>query len=635
MASTAVRFRVLAIVLAAPAALLAWSQHAAGDPPRRPVTIPPERLGDAPAATSAEQDPEARSQGLRLPLGSYVSIQVNVDVLGQNIVGDAANEPSIAVNPVNRANLAIGWRQFDTISSNFRQAGWAWTMDGGETWTFPGSLTPGTFRSDPVLDTDANGSFYYQSLKSNFTMDVFKSTDGGVTFGPPIASFGGDKNWMVVDKSGSIGDGHVYGVWREAFGCCGPSIFTRSINAGASYQNPVPVQRSPGLGTMAVGPNGEVYVTGVDELGTGEMVSVRSLNARNSGQSPTFVGLTVDLGGDLVFGGPPNPGGLLGQANVAADHSLGPSRGNVYILSTVDPFPSQGSQPTAVHVIRSEDGGSSWSAPLRVNDDPPNNGAWHWMAAHSVAPNSRIDAIWNDTRNSGQPTVSQLFYAYSYDEGRTWSPNVAVSPPFNSTVGWPSQNKIGDYYTIVSDLSGADVAYSATFNGEQDVYYIRVFPDCNGNGTSDVDDTAGGGSSDCNGNSIPDSCEAATGCGPAGFVPDGSDEEDVPLLLAKTGGATISLTWGASCKITDQDYGVYEGTIGGTFASHTKKLCSTGGDTAAEFLPGAGNRYYLVVPQSVENEGSYGKTSAGGQRPVGIQVCLPRLIGTCLGSGGG
>src|SRR4051812_43384892 len=33
------------------------------------------------------------------PYGVFVSYQVNVDASGNNIVGDAANEPSIAVDP--------------------------------------------------------------------------------------------------------------------------------------------------------------------------------------------------------------------------------------------------------------------------------------------------------------------------------------------------------------------------------------------------------------------------------------------------------------------------------------------------------------------------------------------------------
>src|SRR5262249_31933890 len=80
-------------------------------------------------------------------------------------------------------------------------------------------------------------------------------------------------------------------------------------------------------------------------------------------------------------------------------------------------------------------------------------------------------------------TDSQLFYSYSTDGGVTWSPNVAVSNPFNPFEGYPNQNKIGDYITIVSDNTGGKVAHLATFNfnttrgqHEEDVYLLRVFP---------------------------------------------------------------------------------------------------------------------------------------------------------------
>ena len=57
------------------------------------------------------------------PYGAFISYQVNVDANGMNIVGDAANEPSISVDPTDGNKIAIGWRQFDTWTSNFREAG--------------------------------------------------------------------------------------------------------------------------------------------------------------------------------------------------------------------------------------------------------------------------------------------------------------------------------------------------------------------------------------------------------------------------------------------------------------------------------------------------------------------------------
>ena len=61
------------------------------------------------------------------PHGVFISYQVNVDANGNNIVGDAANECSISVDPTNTSKMAIGWRQFDSVLSNFRQGGWGYT----------------------------------------------------------------------------------------------------------------------------------------------------------------------------------------------------------------------------------------------------------------------------------------------------------------------------------------------------------------------------------------------------------------------------------------------------------------------------------------------------------------------------
>ena len=463
-----------------------------------------ETLDDPPAASAARDDPSARTPGMRARRGGFVSVQVNVDGAGQNIVGDAGNEPSIAIDPLNPDSIVIGWRQFDNVASNFRQAGWAFSNDGGQSWTFPGVIEPGIFRSDPVLDTDSTGTFYYNSLKNDFSMDVFKSFDGGQSWPDDAPAFGGDKNWMAVDKTGGVGDGHVYGTWQRNFNCCGLSVFTRSTDGAASFEFPVPVTNTPSFGTMAVGPDGTVYSSGVREADLVNFAVSRSTDARDSGSSPTFSGVLVPLGGTMGFSSGPNPAGLLGQANVAVDASGGPTDGNVYLLSSVNP---SGSDPLDVFFARSTDGGATWAPPVRVNDDAQASGMYQWFGTLSVAPNGRLDAVWNDNRNSGQTNISELFYAYSWDAGDTWLGNVPVSPSFDSFVGWPNQNKLGDYYTMISDASGGSLAWAATFNGEQDVYFLRVFPDCNDNGTSDVDDILGGGSSDSDGNNIPDECE--------------------------------------------------------------------------------------------------------------------------------
>ncbi len=403
--------------------------------------------------------------------GVNTSVQVNVDASGNNIVGDAANEPSIAVDLTSSNRIAIGWRQFDTITDSFRQAGYGYSSDGGATWD-ASVIDPGLFRSDPVLDSDAQGNFYYNSLGvpgGNFACDVFRSSNGGETWDAGVFANGGDKQWMAIDRTAGLGSGNVYSNWTEAFSCCGPTSFTRSTDGGDSYDAPISTPGQPFWGTTAVGPAGEVYVAGI--LG-GSFSVVKSTTLRDPGLTPAFDSTTaIDLGGTATSSTGPNPGGLLGQVWVAVDTGGGPRSGWVYVLMSVNP---PGADPLDVHLIRSEDGGATWSAPVRINDDPAGTDAWQWFGTLSVAPNGRLDVIWNDSRADPGGFDSELTYSFSEDGGVTWSANEAVSPAFDPHLGWPQQNKIGDYYDMVSEDEAVHVAYSATFNGEQDVYYIRL-----------------------------------------------------------------------------------------------------------------------------------------------------------------
>jgi len=440
----------------------------------------------------------------------YQSVQVNVDANGKNIVGDAANEPSLAVDPTNPNRIVIGWRQFDSIQSDFREAGWAYSKTNGRSWTFPGVLEQNVFRSDPVLAADAQGNFYYCSLRntSPYTCQMFKSTNHGVSWVGPIPAYGGDKEWMEIDRTGGIGEGNLYVAWDYA-GCCGNNWFTRSTDGGLTYMTPIEIPTRPYWGTVAIGPNGEVYISG-GANGSNVFRCVRSSNAKDPKVTPVFeLAVTVDLGGTFRYylqGNTPNPEGLLGQVWIAVDRSDGPTRGYVYMLSSVDP---PGNDPMDVMFARSTDGGQTWSSPKRINDDAPGTNAWQWYGTLAVAPNGRLDVIWNDTRNGGgDPRLSEVFYSSSNDGGATWSKNEPITPQFNSHLGWPIQRKLGDYYDMKSDKVGASVAYAATFNGEEDVYYLRIGDyDCNGNGIPDQRDIAEGRSTDLNHNGIPDECE--------------------------------------------------------------------------------------------------------------------------------
>src|SRR6266480_756283 len=437
-----------------------------------PRNEPLEKYDNPPAPPrKIETSPRMISQ-----FGAFISHQVNVNASGLNILGDAANECSISVDPTNLSKMTIAWRQFNNVISNFRQAGWAYTTDGGTTWTFPGVLENNVFRSDPVTNSDETGKFFYLSLQSDqaqsfFCDDVWRSTNSGQSWTQGGPAHGGDKEWFTVDKTNSTGHGFQYQFWTGFFSC-DSGEFSRSTDGGVTWMNPINIPNNPQWGTPDVDSNGNLFIGGGN--GGSQFRCIRSSNPKNGGVTPTFdQNISVSLGGSLVQGGI-NGVGLCGQLFLAIDRSGTATNNNIYMLASVQPTGSNNG--TDVMFSRSTNGGLSFSGLHRVNDDPINHNKWHWLGTLSVAPNGRIDSVWLDTRNAANNTDSQLFYSYSTDAGNTWSPNIAVSNAFNPFLGYPNQNKIGDYITIVSDNTGGDVAYPATFNLEEDVYYVRVVP---------------------------------------------------------------------------------------------------------------------------------------------------------------
>ena len=417
-----------------------------------------------------------RSPAYNVRNSTFFTSQVNVDSNGDNIVGDAANEPSIAVDPTNPNRIVIGWRQFDTTSNNFRQAGYGYSVDGGLTWTFPGVLNPGVFRSDPVLDFDADGNFYYNSLQGDFTCDVFTIDDGGVVWGPAVQAKGGDRQWMRVDHTTGASGGHNYSFWNSSFTTCSPGSFTRSTDGSDSFEDCVTIDGDPRWGTLAVDGDGILYAAGVSNL-TGDVVVTKSTTARDASITPvTWDSFSVvDLDGFLTAGPPLNPSGLWGQYWVDVDASGGAGDGNVYVCSTV--VRSSNSDPADVMFARSTDGGVTFEPPIRINTDASTSNH-QWFGTMSVAPNGRIDVIWLDTRDAPGGTVdSVLYYTFSEDQGDTWASEEAISVAFDPTIGYPQQSKMGDYVDMVSDNNGAHLAWTNTINGGQDVYYTYITPD--------------------------------------------------------------------------------------------------------------------------------------------------------------
>jgi hypothetical protein len=349
--------------------LVALATASAQTPPhKRSRTEPLEKYDNPPA-------PPRRIETLPRMIsrfGPFTSFQVNVDANGNNIVGDAANEPSIAVDPTDGSKMSIGWRQFDSVQSNFRQAGYGYTTNGGTTWAFPGVLENNVFRSDPVLDSDETGNFFYLSLRQTFFDDMWGSLDGGqswtrLTLGDVT---GGDKQWFTIDKTNGIGHGFQYQAWSTQGNNWGERQFSRSTDGGITWMSPIFIPNSPTWGTLDVDTNGNLFIGGASNFSS-PFWCIRSSDAQNGNVTPSFDQVTiVDLGGSLWLDAPINPDGLAGQLFLAVDRSGTATNNNIYMLASV--LPNGASNGTDVMFVRSVDGGLTFSAPLRINDAPVN-----------------------------------------------------------------------------------------------------------------------------------------------------------------------------------------------------------------------------------------------------------------------
>ena len=118
-------------------------------------------------------------------------------------------------------------------------------------------------------------------------------------------------------------------------------------------------------------------------------------------------------------------GGVDAHVWLSVDRSGFSTQGSVYLFTVAaidEPFDGPSDQ---LIFGRSTDGGVTWGGYIRVNDDPIDSPERHdtfrWFPTMSVAPNGRIDVIWNDGRASPLTPLTELYYSKSLDGGETWS----------------------------------------------------------------------------------------------------------------------------------------------------------------------------------------------------------------------
>ncbi|MHC4562533.1 MAG: PEP-CTERM sorting domain-containing protein [Planctomycetota bacterium] len=156
--------------------------------------------------------------------------------------------------------------------------------------------------------------------------------------------------------------------------------------------------------------------------------------------------------------------------------AVSPSNPNeLYLVYAADPDRTvviDGPDDADIFLIKSTDGGNTWSAPLRINNDATvTDQILPWI---DVKSDGTIDVAWYDRRND--PLGDQywdVFIARSIDGGSSFVGNVQVNDTsFLTPLGgaW-----MGEYLGLVTDNDHAYLTWtSSVSDGNGDVYFDKV-----------------------------------------------------------------------------------------------------------------------------------------------------------------
>lgn len=424
-----------------------------------------------------------------------IPIPPNVPVSGE--LPNVQNEEQVWICPTDTNIVITVHRDFQL---GYRQIGLARSTSAGLTWgdsLISPALQFFAWQSDPIMTVNRSGHFYigyidFDADADSSYLSLLVSDDKGASWnGPytveaePIAGTE-DKPFMTCDRSGGTYDGNLYITWTRLIAPQPVRIMcARSVNGGVSFEDTVIVGAVDstscpgtqfGAGSFSqplVGKDGAVYVFWQsDEIDTGgggcELYRGIRFNKSTDGgvtwQGSRFL-FPVE-GYAFVDGNI----GVYGQPVTEADLSDGPHAGNIYLQvrdrNPDDPFDSE------ILFTRSLDTGQTWTPLMRVNDDPFGVDAdqfHNWMVCNEEGI---LASVWYDQRTDPSNYKFDVFAAYSYDGGATWTSNhrissVSINPDYLPSISQAASGKpqSPDRYDLAAGVSAPQAGLLAEYIG--------------------------------------------------------------------------------------------------------------------------------------------------------------------------
>jgi hypothetical protein len=337
-------------------------------------------------------------------------------------------EPSIVRHPINQQIL---FASAFTISGNRPSEGVYVSTNGGLNWTGVDTVNDVTFNNhggDPGPIIDKNGVFILSHIG-------FVQTGMFANYSINLGA-----NWSInktiyqdiVDKCGPGTDdapaSPFYGRSFVAFTKFAPPfriVLSYTTNSGNDWSGLINVNNSYGSNrsfgpSIAVNPSGTVFIVWASAIPnspyTEDCVGVS--RSTNGGADWTVNECAIDCNGIRTTTLSPWSIRANSYPAIDIDKTGGPRNGWIYIAITNKNLAPAGSDPDIV-LHRSTDNGNSWSAGIRVNRDPINNGKNQFFPAIRVDENGGLNIIYYDNRNVTDSL--DVFLSRSVDGGLNWN----------------------------------------------------------------------------------------------------------------------------------------------------------------------------------------------------------------------
>lgn len=388
---------------------------------------------------------------------------VNADRPGIN----AHNSPSVAVDPSRPAVVALA----DRIDTPRFSCSVSVSTNGGDSWR-PLTLplppdAPNCHQPDVAYDAGGKLLVLFTATGGRFNQPVgvwLQRFAGESPEGPAVRVAPAEAFHARMAVEGA----NVWVTWIQVDGAAekplgfattpAPLRLARSTDGGATFAAPVTV--SAGRRVVVPSPvvigGGRLVVGALDLAGDFD-----DYEARHGGQGgpPSEEGWRVltwtSVDGGATFGPPVTvveqlvaPARIIVNLAPAPAFSRDPSLdGRLY--ATWDAGRGDGRD---VFLSRSDDAGTTWSAPVAVAPRPRGQ----FLPVVGVSPEGRVDVVFYDRADDAEDVRAQVTMASSSDGGRTFRAATVSDAPFDTRIGFGSLQGIPVLGSRLAVHSGTD-----------------------------------------------------------------------------------------------------------------------------------------------------------------------------------